>query len=176
MEGEEGAAGTIHIGNNGWVRKTLKRKARGKTRNAKNQFIIQKWSHEYLVPSNGFTILYTPAARHSNNSKFSYSMERIDNKKQIMKLTKEDADLADEIVKYHRAAIRKGYFMNDIELYRQPDGRVAVLDFDKVGNIDGNTVTYPPSTRSANIKDALDQYYLTPDLAKRILQKNSASR
>ncbi len=169
----EGAAGSISAANKGWIRKTLKRKQRGKTRSAANQMSIQQWCHALLTPGNGYKILFTPAAKPAN-SEHAYNMEEIDPSNQIMKV--EDAALEKEVVRFFRAALRHGQLMYDIELYRQPDGRVAVLDFDKVGDVKEDTVSFPPSSRTMPLKDALKQYYLNEEIVRKILAGRNSSK
>lgn len=136
----EGATSKVNIINNGWVRKTLKRREKKKATPVSKQFEIHTWSASILTPKNGFHILFTPAARVSNTPN-SYEMERIDDSKQILKV--EDPGIEKELESYFRVAKDAGIYPSDFELYLQPDGRVALLDFDKFGKIVGRTVVFP---------------------------------
>ena len=128
----EGATSIVHKLKNGWVRKTLKRKAKkSNSHSAAKQIEIQQWSARTLVPENGFKLLFTPEAKRNNANANSILMREIDTSKPIEKI--KDAGLVKEILAYFAAAKKSGYYPSDFELYEQPNGTVALLDFDKYG-------------------------------------------
>lgn len=139
----EGATSTVSNIGKGWVKKTLKRKAK-KTSilPMDTQYKIQVWSSELLQPKNGFKLLFSPSARPSTNAN-SYEMEKILTDKQILKIS--NPALKKEVIEYFRHAKAHGYYPSDFELYEQPDGRIALLDFDKYGviNKEKKTVLFP---------------------------------
>lgn len=138
----EGATSKLDVVKNGWVRKTLKRKEKKKATPIETQLEVQTWSAGILTPAHGFHILFTPKARASTVAN-SYEMEFIDISNPID--TIKDADLQAEIEKYFRKAKDANIYPSDFELYVQPGGQVALIDFDKFGKIqaDGRTVLFP---------------------------------
>jgi hypothetical protein len=70
-----------------------------------------------------------------------YEIERIDDSNPITKI--EDAALEAELESYFRLAKEAGIYPSDFELYRQSNTRVALLDFDKYGRIQGRMVNFP---------------------------------
>jgi len=139
-KGMEGATSKVNVLKNGWVRKTLKRKEKKKATPVARQLELQRWSASILTPKHGFRILFTPEARASNAAN-SYEMERIDDSNPITKI--EDAALEAELESYFRLAKEAGIYPSDFELYRQSNTRVALLDFDKYGRIQGRMVNFP---------------------------------
>ena len=138
----EGATSKIIPLGNGWVRKQLTRKSKKNTRITpiKQQIEFHKWSAATLTPANGFTILFTPSVR-ATGANNSYEMQQIDSSKMMEKIT--HPALKAEVLRYFQLAKAKGYYPNDFELYVQPDGRVALLDFDKFGLIQSDGVAFP---------------------------------
>ncbi len=139
-KGMEGATSKVNLLKNGWVRKTLKRKEKKKATPVARQLELQRWSAAILTPKHGFRILFTPEARASNAAN-SYEMERIDDSNPITKI--EDAALEAELESYFRLAKEAGIYPSDFELYKQSDTRIALLDFDKFGTIQGRMVNFP---------------------------------
>ena len=143
LVGMEGATSKIENIGKGWVRKTMKRKAKGtKIHPIATQVAIQIWSAETLVPANGFKLLFTPNAK-AEEAANSYQMEKIDDSNPITNIT--DNALEKELIAYFRLAKAGGYVPSDFELYEQPNKKVALLDFDKYGIIDesGKHVVFP---------------------------------
>ena len=169
----EGAAGTIKqiASKPGWVSKTMKRKGKASLP-VDRQVEIQQWSHTFLAP---FKILFTPNA--AANTARSYHMEEIDSSRPLEKVT--DPALELEILRYYRAAVKRGFFPHDFELYTQPSGKVALLDFDKFGTLVGRTVTLPHGL-TLPIEDAVKQPIFTEAfgerLAARMLRSKTRSR
>lgn len=130
----------INLGN-GWVRKQLTRKAKrsGKLTPIAKQIEIHDWSARTLQPENGFTVLFTPRIRMTGKNN-SYEMEKIDIGSPVEKIP---VPLRTEILDYFKAAKANGYYPSDFELFLQPDGRVALLDFDKYGIIRDGIVVFP---------------------------------
>lgn len=114
------------------VIKRMKRGVKGSLP-IKRQYEIQTWSSDFLSPDNGFKILQTPRAWSPEEKQ--YKMERIDDAQMISyEDVKSVEGLEAEIKRYVREAkTQKGLYPNDFELYRQPNGAVALLDFDKFG-------------------------------------------
>jgi hypothetical protein len=135
----------------------IKRKNRGhdKTWGIKDQCQIQRFAHEHLTPKNGFTLLYTPQAwycalapamfpnpelYYQNNSHKQYEMERIDVSNQILDMP---PDIAAECAAYEKAVKGESLWPRGYELFRQPDGRVALISFGRFGRWDRTTIEFP---------------------------------
>lgn len=95
----------------------------------------QKTIHTAIIQeTSSYTVLMAPCLLHSDR----YEMERIDVEKPIFLgcqgnvLEGLDRDLlVSELASLWKALYKKGYMAWDFELYLQPDGRVAMVDFDK---------------------------------------------
>jgi hypothetical protein len=95
----------------------------------------QKTIHAAIIQeTSSYTVLTAPCLLHSDR----YEMERIDVEKPIFLgcqgnvLEGLDRDLlVSELASLWKALYKKGYMAWDFELYLQPDGRVAMVDFDK---------------------------------------------
>jgi hypothetical protein len=95
----------------------------------------QKAIHAAVIEeTSSYTVLTAPRLVYSDG----YEMGRIDVEKLIFLgcqgnvlegLNKEV--LVSELARLWRALYKKGYMAWDFELYLQPDGRVAMVDFDK---------------------------------------------
>jgi hypothetical protein len=111
------------------VHRHLKNKA--KCLSAEKQCEMQIWAHELLTPANGFSVLYTPRAWYQGH-RHQYYMDRIDCSHEVDPFSASAATTAELKLFYEKAA-SVGIFPCDYELYRQRDGRVALIDFDKFG-------------------------------------------
>jgi len=86
-----------------------------------------------LQETTSYTVLTAPRLVHSDR----YEMARIDVEKIIFLgcqgnvVEVNTALLVSELATLWRALYKKGYIAWDFELYLQPDGRVAMVDFDK---------------------------------------------
>ncbi len=160
----EGATSTLEPLKNGWIRKTLKRSAKKKATPMAKQLELQTWSSGILTKPNGFKILFTPQARSSSVHN-SYEMEMIDVSDPVVKI--DEKDLQAEIETYFRLAKAAGVYPSDFELYRQSNGRVALVDFDKFGRISGKTVDFPYRA-PVSLNTIPEEYLYTEALAERL--------
>lgn len=119
-------------------------KHRAKCLNAEKQCQMQMWAHELLTPANGFSVLYTPRAWYRDEDRHQYSMGRIDCSHEVDAFSA-SAATTNELKLFYEKAKEIGIFPCDYELYRQPDGRVALIDFDKFGawSSSGDQVVFP---------------------------------
>ncbi len=119
-----------------YVVKQQKRQARSSTHPPNWQQKIQHWSHQIVQPPN-FQILRVPAAFEISTSPraTAYVMERIDTSQPelLQEAHQVPQQLLKELLLYYFLCSQQGYFPNDYELYKQPDGRYALTDFDKFG-------------------------------------------
>ena len=107
-----------------YVVKQQKRQARNSTHPPAFQQKIQQWSYEIVKPPN-FTLLRVPAAFEiSTSSKATaYVMERIDTSQPItLQEENQPPQLVKELLLYYFLCSQQGYFPNDYEIYKQPDG------------------------------------------------------
>jgi hypothetical protein len=133
----EGACGQIIFTENpNVVIKKVYKKAtatrRIKSHRANTQWQIQKWAHQLCKSNQGFQILWVPEAW--NPKEHEYTMKRIDVSVQILPSDfQKDSKLVSDLQLLYEEGLRVGWYPCDYELYRQPDGSVAMVDFDKFG-------------------------------------------
>lgn len=142
----EGACGKIlDTDNPGVVLKKLHRRNRAQQRTcslkAEEQARMQEWART-LCRSLGFQTLYVPRAWDAE--RFQYKMDRISIEKPLMLTDVKTSVVLGELKVFYAKAKEKAVFPADYELYIQPDGRVAMVDFDKFAtwNKDGS-ITFP---------------------------------
>ena len=85
---------------------------------------IQQWAGSILTPTNGFKQLFVPRAWAPEAHQ--YTMERID-----CLVPVKHSEVANELKMFYARAAAESIFPCDYELYRQTNGRVALIDFDK---------------------------------------------
>lgn len=120
-------------------------KKRGPTRRlrsyrARDQYRLQTWAESVTAK---YKVLYVP--KPSDPEENQYKMKRIDVSTRIeMSDIDSVPDLRRELQQFYRKGRSLGIYPQDFELYKQPDGRVAMVDFDKFGiwNTDGS-VEFP---------------------------------
>ncbi len=123
----EGASSTISI-DNGFVIKKIKRKIN--TMPIKDQFMVHNLVYKVLN-TDKYKLLCTPKPLELSNDN-SYKMEIIIDSNMI---TSNDYDnnLTKEIKQFYVDMKAHNIFPNDFELFLQPNGKVALIDFDKFG-------------------------------------------
>jgi hypothetical protein len=108
---------------------------------------MQQWCASLLTPSNGFSVLFTPRAWLSDSAaKRQYVMEQIDCLSELSPLAataNPQSPEATELKLFYEMAQAAGIFPCDYELYRQQDGRIALIDFDKFSQFANGEVTLP---------------------------------
>jgi hypothetical protein len=118
-----------------YVVKQQKRQARSSTHPPNFQQKIQQWSYQIVQPPN-FQTLRVPAAFEISTSPkaTAYVMERIDtSEEELLDHPLVPQQLVKELLLYYFLCSQQGYFPNDYEIYKQPDGKYALVDFDKFG-------------------------------------------
>lgn len=158
----EGATAVVTNLEDGWVRKTIKRSHRGKGMPLAKIYELQEWAHN-LLGHGEFQLLFTPAVR--DLTKTSYEMEKI--VPEVIYTVKNDTDLARELTRFLAHALKNGIVPQDFELYQQPDGRVALLDFDKFGTVEGDKALFWYGEMP--LKEGLSQAVLTEDIVNTAL-------
>jgi hypothetical protein len=85
-----------------------------------------------LLREGGYTILYTPEL---SDDQTQYEMRLVDTRKPLWlaHMPHQDSLLKTEVVRFWKEMYSHGFALYDFELYEQPTGRVAILDFDSVG-------------------------------------------
>ena len=122
-------------------------KHRAQCLDARAQCAMQQWCASLLTPSNGFSVLFTPRAWLSDSAaKRQYVMEQIDCLSELSPLAataNPQSPEATELKLFYEMAQAAGIFPCDYELYRQQDGRIALIDFDKFSQFANGEVTLP---------------------------------
>lgn len=158
----EGATSKVYNSGAGWVRKVLKR-PKAATPPAL-QVEYQNWLHDELEKP-VYRHLFAPAAR--NPSEKSFEIEKIEAGGTPFDFEGATAEEEDEVVRLFRAAFKEGILLNDIEFYRQSDGRLAVVDTDKVCRLVDGEIRCP-FPRSYTLSQLANQSYFSASLKRRI--------
>lgn len=95
---------------------------------AEQQARMQEWARG-VCHSAGFKLLFVPRAWDAD--KYQYKMDRIYVDKPLEVLDAKSLPVFDELKVFYATAKACCIFPADYELYVQPDGRVAMVDFDK---------------------------------------------
>lgn len=98
---------------------------------AKEQAQMQEWARGICI-SQGFTMLFVPRAWDADTH--AYKMERIETENPLLYTDIQGHPVLAELKLFYKKAQGQGIFPADYELYVQPDGRVAMVDFDKFGS------------------------------------------
>lgn len=89
-----------------------------------------------------FKLLFVPDVYEIANT--SYTMDRVDVSKPIEMMSIQEYSVFSEIQKFFQLCRSEGIYPADFELYEQPDGRVALLDFDKFATwAKDGSITFP---------------------------------
>jgi hypothetical protein len=85
-----------------------------------------------ILQEGGYTILFTPEL---SNDQTHYEMRLVDTRNPLWlaHMPLQDSLLKTEVIRFWKEMFAHGFALYDFELYEQPTGRVAVLDFDSVG-------------------------------------------
>jgi hypothetical protein len=119
----EGAASTVTPAGPLWVKKTMRRGHRGLT--ATEQFILQGW-----IAARRWGRVFAPSVRACESN--SYEMREVDTQGDPWFLENLPHVFRADLARLQAAvAAELGYQLWDVEFYLQPDGRVAMIDFDK---------------------------------------------
>jgi hypothetical protein len=100
-------------------------------------------SSRRLCEELGCELLYVPRAWGAE--RFQYKMDRIQVDKPIELMDAKNHRVFEELKAFYSQCRKRFIFPADFELYEQPDGRVAMVDFDKFGFWKPNTgeITFP---------------------------------
>ena len=131
----EGANGKIlDTENPSVVIKKIHRRHRAQQRtgslNAEQQARKQEWAR-VLCYKEGFHTLFVPRAWDAE--RFQYKMDRISVDMPLEVFDAKTHPVFAELTTFYKIAKKHHVFPADYELYIQPDGRVAMVDFDKFG-------------------------------------------
>lgn len=121
------------------VYRTARAHRRTTSLRAPQQATMQMWAHTLCIQK-GFTLLSVPKAW--NVQPHQYTMNRIDISRPVDLITVSKHPVAADLTQFYLQAKIDGIFPADFELYEQPDGRVAMVDFDKFAQwkTDGSVV------------------------------------
>jgi hypothetical protein len=101
---------------------------RGSSLTAGEQMVIQELLRR-LCLNEGFKLLFVPRAWGAG--RFQYKMERIQVDKPLELLEANSHPVFQELKIFYASCKSISLFPADFELYAQPDGRIAMVDFDK---------------------------------------------
>ena len=133
----EGACAKIMEESPTKVRKVLKRFQAKESLPIAEQVRVQQIARA-VVEGNKLSTLMVPCVYEVDRK--SYVMDRIDDSKPLYEVTNPKADLIVDLRSFLQRMEQKGYVMNDIECYVQPNGRVAIIDFDKCEKVEQTIV------------------------------------
>jgi hypothetical protein len=121
---------------------------------AEEQARMQEWARSTCVKA-GFQLLFVPRAWDAD--KHSYKMDRIDVSTPLEVTEVSGHAVMGELKAFYTAAMAASVFPADYELYVQPDGRIAMVDFDKFSSWQDGTIVFP---WGASMKDTVirEQY------------------
>lgn len=141
----EGACGKIlSTDNPAVVLKKVHRRNRAQQRTcslgAEQQARMQEWARGICVQAR-FTLLFVPRAWDAE--KHSYKMDRIEVNNPLELLATKDHAVLQELKAFYLSAEKHHIFPADFELYVQPDGRVAMVDFDKFASWHNGEIVFP---------------------------------
>jgi hypothetical protein len=141
------------------VLKKLHRRNRAQQRTcslkADEQAKMQMWASN-ACSALGLSLLFVPKAWALDA--YSYKMERIDVSKPLQLTEVKSHPVLQELQRFFQLSKKQGIFPADFELYVQPDGKVALVDFDKFAtwSQDG-TIIFPWGLRATDA--AIQQEY-----------------
>ena len=107
---------------------------------AEDQARMQEWARSTCVKA-GFRLLFVPRAWDAE--KHSYKMDRIQVDKPLELTDVKGHAVLEELKAFYAAAMAASVFPADYELYVQPDGKIAMVDFDKFSSWKDGTITFP---------------------------------
>lgn len=93
------------------------------------------------ICAKGLTQLFVPRAWDAEA--YSYKMERIDVSRPLLLTEVSSHPVLKDLQVFFRVAQQQGIFPADFELYEQPDGSVAMVDFDKFATWKDGTIVFP---------------------------------
>ena len=141
----EGACGKIlETENPSVVLKKIYHRNRAQQRSsslrAEEQARMQEWARSLCVRA-GFKRLFVPRAWDAD--RHSYKMDRICVLQPLEVMDTKTHAVVMELKVFYRLAMATSVFPIDYELYVQPDGRVAMIDFDKFSSYKDGVITFP---------------------------------
>jgi RIO-like serine/threonine protein kinase len=107
---------------------------------AEEQAQMQEFARRLCIKA-GFQMLFVPRAWDA--TKHAYKMDRIDVSSPLEMTDVKDHAVLEELKAFYAAAMVASVFPMDYELYVQPDGKIAMVDFDKFSSWKDGTITFP---------------------------------
>jgi hypothetical protein len=129
---------TIKEGNSSYIiidpitRTATKKRKRYNEASLMSEYTMHRFV-EIVLSAPKYKIIYTPTTITYNAKE--YIMDAINDGYLIMAGDYDDK-LTAELQEFYRDMRHHTFFPHDFELYLQPDGRVAMVDFDKFGQYD----------------------------------------
>jgi hypothetical protein len=130
---DEGSNGRVYRLANGKVQKVAKRRVSG------HDIETQKRIHMFLEKVQ-MRYIRVPALMKDKFAEHEYCMEAIDTSTPVA-ISEENPEMFYEFLDLWKKAWMYGFGLLDFELYRQPNGKYAIIDFDKTAfRITGGSV------------------------------------
>lgn len=120
---DEGSNGRVYRLANGNIQKVAKRRVSG------HDIETQKRIHMFLEKRQ-MRYIHVPALVTDSVAEYEYCMEAIDTSTPIP-ISEQHPEIFYEFLDLWKKAWMYGFGLLDFELYRQPNGTVAMIDFDK---------------------------------------------
>lgn len=149
---DEGSNGRVYRLANGNIQKVGKRRVSG------HDIETQRRIHMFLEKSQ-MRYIHVPALVKDSVAEYEYCMEAIDTSRPIA-ISENDPEIYYEFRDLWIKAWMYGFGLLDFELYKQPNGKVSMIDFDKTAfRIIGGSVenqfklpfSYDPSRTSNSV-------------------------
>lgn len=129
---DEGSNGRIYALPQRGILKVVKRGVCG--HDAITQMRIHRLCYDILSKQEKQSSFFVPALLSENgldDSYAEYRMECVDTRNPVTLSDKAMAALLPEFIAFWKKMWYLGFALYDFELYQEPDGRIAILDFDK---------------------------------------------
>lgn len=107
---------------------------------AEEQARMQEWARG-LCAKGRFQLLFVPRAWDA--TKHAYKMDRIDVSSPLEVTDVKGHAVLEELKAFYAAAMAASVFPMDYELFVQPDGKIAMVDFDKFSSWKDGIITFP---------------------------------
>lgn len=143
---DEGASSRVYecVGHPHLIIKQQRRQARAISHPPVIQQKIQAWAANAMTTDN-FTFLHVPWSQAVGRSPRStlYIMEKIDVSEPVDLINLVPEEISKDLIRFYFLCACSGFYPYDYEIYKQPDGKYYMVDFDKFGLIKDTFIEFP---------------------------------
>ena len=107
---------------------------------AEEQARRQEWARR-VCHAAGFQLLFVPRAWGAQ--RYQYTMDRISVETPLELMDAKNHPVFEELKVFYAESKKNSIFPADFELYVQPDGHIAMVDFDKFGTWHSEEIVFP---------------------------------